>query len=914
MVLQCYIICYKNMNQQLSENFNKSIMRKNLLLLFTMILACCNFALAQYDNVDFEAGGLGAGWTWVMDQNGSNPPLTFPANPVSGGINTSATVAQFTAELAGQPWALTFTDNITPFTFDATNNIVKIMVYKPTISNVGMKFEIAGSATNVEIQVANTVINQWEELTFDFSSQIGNGINYNRLVVIPDFDFARAQDNTLYFDNIQIPSGNLTPPSSCTTCLCADFEAGGLGQGFTWVVDQNDSNPAVTFPANPSTGGINNSATAADFTALLAGQPWALTYTDDIDAFTFDATNSSLTMMVNKPVISDVGFKFEQVGGASIEVKVANTVVNQWEELTFDFSSQSGNGVIFDRMVIIPDFDFARAQDNYLYFDNVKYPEGNVPGPQVAAPDPSNEDCSVTSIFSDVYGDLAGTNFDPDWGQATDATIVPVDGNNTLRYLNLNYQGTDFAGTPQDVSGHEYVHVDFWTNNATTLNFFLISGLWPSSAEVAQSLTGDIVSGQWVSVDIPLSAYSAVVDLTDITQLKIEGDGDIWFDNIYFHGGAPNSVMLPAMSVPVTKVLVTSCDNAQWTYYEDPANAGEYLFAIEWDPTNAGNNAGAKMGATVTISVDATEKMVDDGTEATWTMGRYWNVTPGAALVDPVNVKFFYDMAEQTTIVNAMNADGRTPEGFKWFKTVGVDFDPATHVTGPVVTGSAIELTDVNTGGLMENGVLYAQFDGISSFSGGTGATGVGEAQSPLPVELNNFRATVRGENILLEWETLSEINNDYFELERSTDGRLFSFVDFIAGYGTTNDIQKYQYLDRDAEFGTNYYRLKQVDIDGEYVYSNIVSARLKSNMETDMTVYPSPVQNTLTIILNSDVSEQAVLSISNAVGQIVLSQKIVIQEGQNTSLIDLAELTSGLYHVNVSSGSKTVIKTIVKQ
>jgi len=179
-------------------------MKKILLQAYLLLFAFSGPLLhAQYDNVDFEAGGLGAGWTWVMDSNDSNPPLTFPANPVSGGINTSATVAEFTALQTGNPWALVYTDDIDQFEFDATNSTVTIMVYKPTMSNVAIKFE--GPSAPVEINVANTVVNQWEELTFDFSGSIGS--TYNRLVIIPDFDFARAQDNTLYLDNIQIPAG-----------------------------------------------------------------------------------------------------------------------------------------------------------------------------------------------------------------------------------------------------------------------------------------------------------------------------------------------------------------------------------------------------------------------------------------------------------------------------------------------------------------------------------------------------------------------------------------------------------------------------------------------------------------------------------------------------------------------------------
>ncbi len=189
-------------------------MKKNITFLMSLLFVLCtSHAFAQYDNIDFESASTGSGFTWIMDQNGSNPPLTFIANPVSGGINTTATVAKFTAMQSGQPWALTFTDDADAFTFDATNKIVKIMVYKTVISNIGLKFE--GASPAVEILVPNTVVNAWEEITFDFSASIGN--SYNRLVIIPDFNMAgRTQDNVIYFDNVQVPSGAASTTSNVT--------------------------------------------------------------------------------------------------------------------------------------------------------------------------------------------------------------------------------------------------------------------------------------------------------------------------------------------------------------------------------------------------------------------------------------------------------------------------------------------------------------------------------------------------------------------------------------------------------------------------------------------------------------------------------------------------------------------------
>ena len=150
-------------------------------------------------------------------------------------------------------------------------------------------------------------------------------------------------------------------------------------------------------------------------------------------------------------------------------------------------------------------------------------------GPVEAAPTPPERD-TVISVFSEAYTDIAGTEFNPNWGQSTVVSTITVGGNNTIKYGNLNYQGTAFAN-PIDASSMGYLHLDMWTLDATAVNIFPIS---PGN-EKAYALP--ITAGKWVSYDIPLSKFSDVVDLADIIQFKFDGTGGstIYLDNIYFH-------------------------------------------------------------------------------------------------------------------------------------------------------------------------------------------------------------------------------------------------------------------------------------------------------------------------------------------------------------------------------------------
>ena len=352
------------------------------------------------------------------------------------------------------------------------------------------------------------------------------------------FQLKFVGDGDVYLDNLYFLGEVIVVEEGPNAPI--DFEVDGYGADWTWTVFENDSNPALEIIANPFSSGINTSATVAKFTALQAGAPWAgvesLHGGGDIGTFSFSTTNSTVKMMVYKSVISDVGIKFaESNGEAQPEVKVANTVINEWEELTFDLSGSIGMGItgIIDQIIVFPDFQ-TRTSENICYFDNITFSEGGGGGgpggaPEVAAPVPNDNASGVISIFSDTYTNIDGVNLNPGWGQATVVSEVAIAGNNTLKYAGLNYQGTEF--TAKDVSGMNYIHVDYWTDNSTALNFFVISQTPTVDSDYH---TFALVSEQWVSVDIPLTTYPNV-DLADVFQFKVEGNGTIYWDNLYFH-------------------------------------------------------------------------------------------------------------------------------------------------------------------------------------------------------------------------------------------------------------------------------------------------------------------------------------------------------------------------------------------
>lgn len=269
-----------------------------------------------------------------------------------------------------------------------------------------------------------------------------------------------------------------------------------------------------------------------------------LQYTDfnfvgiEFSSPTVDATAMThlhLDIYIPNTLPADAQLKIELVneGAASSATYVTTIPVSQskqWIGLDLPFSEFTGLSSVDKLMQIIfvnENNNISRfyADNIYFYSDGTPPPPGGEPA--VPASTPTHPATNVLSVFSDAYTAISGTNLNPDWGQATVVTTLQIQGNNTLKYAGLNYQGIEL-GSSQDVSAMGFLHLDFWTANSTALNVFLIS---PGPVETGYSLT--VPTSGWTSIDIPLSSF-APVNLSDVIQLKFDGSGDIYLDNIYF--------------------------------------------------------------------------------------------------------------------------------------------------------------------------------------------------------------------------------------------------------------------------------------------------------------------------------------------------------------------------------------------
>ncbi len=253
---------------------------KTLTLLLTLLFAWST-GFAQNNPIDFEDGGFGADFEWEVFENDDNPALEIIDNPDATGANTSSKVAQFTARTGGASFAGTITRGTGTYLLDETNRTIKIMVWKSVISDVGIKLETASGFSTGELKVANTVTNQWEELTFDFSDVPNppEGESYDGVTVFPDFQ-DRAQENVIFFDNItfteQAGGGGGSQEGNLLTN--GDFEAGDDGSWTGNALDiRTEGGNSFNF-ADIAVAGNAFDVNLSQVVELIPGESYTLTF------------------------------------------------------------------------------------------------------------------------------------------------------------------------------------------------------------------------------------------------------------------------------------------------------------------------------------------------------------------------------------------------------------------------------------------------------------------------------------------------------------------------------------------------------------------------------------------------------------------------------------------------------------
>ncbi|MCH8903656.1 MAG: T9SS type A sorting domain-containing protein [Bacteroidetes bacterium] len=205
---------------------------------------------------------------------------------------------------------------------------------------------------------------------------------------------------------------------------------------------------------------------------------------------------------------------------------------------------------------------------------------------------------------------------------------------------------------------------------------------------------------------------------------------------------------------------------------------------------------------------------------------------------------------------------------------------------------------------------------GITTIPAGHNFTG--GSPGALPIELTSFEATALIDKVQVIWSTASEINNEYFQLERSKNGTGFDIINRVAGAGNSFTETEYSYIDLNPHKGTSYYRLLQVDFNGDSKMYGPISVEIENNTDPGLYLFPNPSNGaTLNLQLsNIDASEEPIeVRIFDQLGKKVYTYKIDTEFETIISMICFEEtLSAGIYSVIATSPGMTLTQKLIVQ
>ncbi len=248
-------------------------------------------------------------------------------------------------------------------------------------------------------------------------------------------------------------------------------------------------------------------------------------------------------------------------------------------------------------------------------------------------------------------------------------------------------------------------------------------------------------------------------------------------------------------------------------------------------------------------------------------LDRFWLITPSNYSANPTaTVNFSYAAADDPTSIGSDLKAQRWNDALsdcKWEAPLGT---------------------------WMAGSPSYVQVSGLSNFSPWTLTRG----SHPLPIELLFFNAALNESVVNITWATESEINNDYFTIERSADGINFSIIDTVKGAGNSTSELHYARTDKNPLHGISYYRLKQTDFDGNYKFTEMVPVNFKG-IEV-ISLQPNPAVSNITFLMNTSEEMEATYFITDIDGRLVKSERIIISEGVSHLPVDISSLAQGMY------------------
>jgi len=178
-----------------------------------------------------------------------------------------------------------------------------------------------------------------------------------------------------------------------------------------------------------------------------------------------------------------------------------------------------------------------------------------------------------------------------------------------------------------------------------------------------------------------------------------------------------------------------------------------------------------------------------------------------------------------------------------------------------------------------------------------------------LPVQLISFTAEIRNNQTALNWKTSAEWNNKYFIVERSINGSQYDSIGTVKAGVNNNAVNNYSYADSKLKAGANFYRLRQVDIDGAFKYSKVVIVRFQQG-NAEVKLFPTIASKNINFNVTSDRETIAVVSVYDTHGKMLIRSQKMLTQGVNQQALDLSSLRPGAYYFRIQNNEGNIDQT----
>ncbi len=461
------------------------------------------------------------------------------------------------------------------------------------------------------------------------------------------------------------------------------------------------------------------------------------------------------------------------------------------------------------------------------------------------------------------------------------------------------------------IQQHSTTGSENWTNNAST-----------SFLDGTGTVTLNSGESQYITGTQKTSFYNLTINNSGVGVI-MEQNADV-INNLTMTNGDLD-LLNSIVDLSITGTILTEIEANRIKVGNVMTNTGTIQTTktinnvTNYNPANIGVEITTDQNLGSITIIRGHQRQQGTGTyTANYSIARYVDI-PGISELDGsnVNLKMYYwdaelDPTDHPSEANLIEYHSVTQSGTTWWTPLAGAINTATNLSTPAN----------NPYGTYIYGIAHPFIVFNDRFT-------LSSDNAPLPVELLNFDAQWKDNtytNVELEWQTASEINNDYFEIQRSRDAACYvstynplnwEIIATVNGNGNTNQTISYlEYDNAPYKNTTSYYRLKQVDFNGNYTYSDIKCVYPSVDVIEIISIYPNPADKEITFELISTQDTKVNIYIIDNLGRKIIHKKSNIYKGSNILKIDISNLCAASYilHIITESGLHKTQKEFIKR